>query len=142
MSLSVYRGKQKKEALAKLPESGYYWKVVKVGWRGGYFAPLLWQRGYFAPLLFSVRHEAGWNITKKVYNNAGYALAYHLYRHKRDAERWKGAFCKTYYPYKIIRCKVEKKDIINIGMQDGYTGAFVIVATRFWCPKPEGERKC
>jgi len=123
---AVFRGKEKKEALAKLPESGYYWKVVTA--EGGKYYP------------FCIRHthgafKVGWNTTKRGRNCGKYTYAYHLCRDKSAAEMWLSP--KEYKDDIVIRCKVKKKDIIHIGEQDG----LCIVTTRFWCPKPKGAKK-
>lgn len=116
---TVYRGKEKRKALAKLPESGYYWKYA--GIRYGKYYPIFGKGDY----------ESGWNKTKlrKLYME--YATGFHLYRNKKDAENWRREHLYNYRV--IIRCKVEKKDIKTIGEQAG----LCIVTTRFWCPKPK-----
>jgi hypothetical protein len=118
----VYRGKEKKDALAKLPKSGYYWKLV-----------VLFDNKYIPPIFSEYgSYKNGWNSTHQKSECAGYFLAYHLFRYKKDAKKmmyWVSAFKKKKV---IVRCKVRKKDIINIGRQDmGLT----IVTTRFWMPK-------
>ena len=116
----VYRGKQKKEALAKLPESGYYWKSVR--YDGVEYSPGI------------RRHKpafvAGWNETRGCYLGEGYNIAFHLYKNKREADWWTRHDVNG---RRTIRCKVNKKDIVAIGEQHG----LCIVTTRFWCPKPK-----
>ena len=114
----IYRGKQKKEALTKLPESGYYWKTVKQRLDGNY-APICNNLPLMKPF------KVGWNITKSKYIRAGYRIAFHLHRTKKDAMEWKGEY---------IRCIIKKKDIVAIGKQ---WGNLVIVTKRFWMPKPK-----
>lgn len=118
----VYRGKQKKEALAKLPESGYYWKSVT-----------LWDEEYWPPIWDNKPYKSGWNTTKKKYGYERYACAYHMFRYKDEAKQYGS------YTDETVRCKVDKKDIINIGTQNIGFGdqGLVIVTTRFWCPKPK-----
>lgn len=116
----VYRGKQKKEALAKLPESGYYYKVVTVD--DGKYYPICKNSG--------IAYKAGENITKRVYGTEDYAKAYHLFKSWHTAEKW---FDHVSYE-KLIKYKVDKKDIIHIGKQ---SNGLCIVTTRFWCPKPK-----
>lgn len=125
----VYRGKQKKEALAKLPESGYYWKRLKR--YINHYYPLIKKLPGDKPF------RKGWNHTKKKYVGVSYAVAFHLHRHRRGAQSWpSGAWSSD----EIVRCKVDKKDIISIGEQ---CGDITIVTTRFWCPKfkPYHRRK-
>ena len=121
---TVYRGKEKEEALARLPVSGYYWKVVTVA--GGKYHPLCNNE--------EIPYKIGWNTTKRTYGAEKYAVAYHLFRHEADAEYW-----LDFTWERLIRCKVEKKDIIHIGIQTD--GGLCIVTTRFWCPKPKGDNK-
>lgn len=125
----VYEGKQKREALAKLPKSGYYWKAVvsSVGarfYRGPFFG------GYY---------KYGWNKTIPTKGRliSKYLLAYHAFRGKKDALLWIGS--RSWM--KLVRCKVERKDIGNIGTQStgslaGKPQVLCIVTKRIWMPKP------
>lgn len=113
----IYEGKQKREALAKLPESGYYWKGV-FRESDGYYPPLM-------DLPFLAPYKAGWNTTKRKYEGEGYALCFHLLKEKKDAMAW-GNTC--------LRCIIKKKDIVAIGTQ---SGELTIVTKRFWIPKPK-----
>lgn len=108
----IYRGKEKREALAKLPKSGYYWKKV---WKkdSGYYPPIMILPG-------NKPFKIGWNTTKIKYNGEGYALCFHLYKDKIENDNQ-------------IRCIIKKKDIVAIGTQ---WGNLVIVTKRFWMPKP------
>lgn len=126
----IYRGKQKREALAKLPESGYYWKVIETELDDRYYPPCWGNKPY----------KIGWNKTSKICRIGGYDLAYHIFRSQKSALSYRKIFSpKSRMPYlKVIRCKVEKKDIINIGTQNK---GLCIVTTRFWCPKPKGVKK-
>ncbi len=112
----VYEGKEKKDALAELPKSGYYWKTVKAR-----------ENGYF-PILFGLPNlepfKVGWNRTKGKYIGQGYKVAFHLLRSKEAALGWDG---------KTVRCVIKKKDIVAIGTQGG---DLTIVTERFWIPKP------
>lgn len=124
----VYRGKHKKEALAKLPKSGYYWKVVKF-YNSKYYPPIYSE--------FS-SYKIGWNTTYPKSDYAGYLLAYHIFRTKAGARKmmhW--VICYGSQKKAIIRCKVMKKDIINIGIQDN---SLCVVTKRFWMPKPKKKR--
>jgi len=125
---TVYRGKQKQEALAKLPESGYYWKVVDTK-KDGYRPPFRKNNVNDTP------YKSGWNKTYAKSDFAGYLLGFHLFRSRRGATIFRRRLYTTTGRI-IIRCKVEKKDIINIGTQDG----LCIVTTRFWCPKPRSKK--
>ena len=122
----VYRGERKEVALAKLPKLGYYWKVVGLRKKKGkivYCPPVYPECGYFV---------TGWNTTepkKDIWND--YLLAYHLFRTKRGAKKMASWICGK---YRIVRCKVERKDIINIGLDDG---SLTIVTKRIWIPKPK-----
>jgi len=109
----IYRGKEKREALAKLPESGYYYKSV-IERKDGYYPPIMILPG-------NRPYRVGWNNTKKRYDDAGYALCFHLYRKQKTN-------------HNLIRCIIKKKDIVAIGTQ---FGELVIVTKRFWMPKPK-----
>lgn len=109
----VYRGKEKKNALAALPKSGYYWKKV-------------WEKdsGYYPSVMIlpgNRPYKVGWNNTKIKYDDAGYALCFHL---------WRKPGCHG----DRVRCVIKKKDIVAIGIQ---WDALVIVTKRFWIPKPK-----
>jgi hypothetical protein len=112
----IYRGKQKKEALAKLPKSGYYWKMVLRRFNKDGYYPSVKNLPNDKPF------KAGWNTTKLKYNNEGYALCFHLWREKSVNSGG-------------IRCVIKKKDIVAIGKQ---WGNLCIVTKRFWMPKPKG----
>ena len=124
----VYRGKQKKEALAKLPESGYYWKAVRVNTKGRY-TPLFWNK--------HKSFRTGSNKTKGCYCGVEYKVAFHLFPNHKEAKVFAGV------SYVIIRCKVKKEDIVALGKQNFYPYTsdvrqlLTIVTTRFWCPKPK-----
>ena len=124
----VYRGKRKKRALTKLPKSGYYWKVVIFDGKK-YSSPIFSEFGSY---------KIGWNTTKPKIDYAGYRLAYHLYRTKKTAERMKrGVSVHGGEKKVIVRCKVKRKDIINIGIQDD---GLCIVTKRIWMPKPKKKK--
>lgn len=111
----VYKGKEKKDALAKLPKSGYYWKKTFKK-DSGYYPPIKILPG-------NRSYKVGWNNTKIKYDDAGYALCFHLWRKpRRNGGR--------------VRCVIKKKDIVAIGIQ---SGALAIVTKRFWMPKPKKE---
>ena len=121
----VYRRKQKKEALAKLPESGYYWKVVKF-YDGKYYPPVYSEFGSY---------KIGWNTTQPKSDYVGYLLAYHIFRTKAQARKmmhW--VSCYSGQKKAIVRCRIKRKSIINIGVQDN---GLCVVTTRFWMPKPK-----
>lgn len=116
----IYQGKQKKEALAKLPESGYYWKTMSVGANGRYY-----------PICFALpnqeSYKTGWNKTSPKYIRQGYNVAFHVHRTKEVAKGWRGT---------VIRCIVKKEDIVAIGTQNG---DICIVTKRIWIPKPRAK---
>lgn len=120
----VYKGKQKKEALVKLPESGYYWKTVNQHGK---------VKGRYYPICFSLPEcqpfKLGWNTTKPKYIGRGYRIAFHLHKTKKAAKTWIGT---------TVRCIIKKKDIVAIGTQ--YLGGenhLTIVTKKFWIPKPK-----
>ena len=118
----VYKGKEKKEALAKFPETGYYWKVVT--FIDGKYYPSVYK--YSEPFKTL-------NVKKKpLYRGMGYNLAFHIFRYKKDAIAWRG-----WLDDRVVRCKVKKQDIVAIGTQRIFgMQKLVIVTKRFWCPRP------
>lgn len=130
---TVYKGKEKKDALAKLPKSGYYYKVVKYEKfdydnqrKSDWF-----NDGKYYPIFFDDNpFRSGWNRTEPKYVSVGYKVAFHLFRSYHKAKRWLGAH------EKIIRCIIEKKDIVAIGKQSVDDRSSTVVTTRFWMPKP------
>ena len=127
---TVYKGKQKRDALAKLPENGYYWKAV------------CYEHDKYKPqeMVGCDAYKIGWNKTKAIkYEYNSYRIAFHIFRNKKDAEEWRiGYNMFTRKHIKVVRCKVEKKNIVAIGLQSGVKLRYglVILTTRFWCPKP------
>lgn len=107
---TIYRGKEKKNALAALPKSGYYWKRV-MRRKNDYYPSIMILPG-------NRPFRIGWNKTKKKYDGYGYAICFHIYRNRSSGR---------------VRCIVKKKDIVAIGKQ---WGQLVIVTKRFWMPKP------
>jgi len=130
----VYRGKEKQKALDKLPESGYYWKVVTKTHKVYY--PL-----YFT---FPGGFKPGWNKTDTI-NPWHYLTAFHIFRNKIDAQNYYNGQANLRdgrgSRISIIRCIVKKRDIVATGEQKLYlpsgvvSRALTIVTTRFWCPK-------
>jgi hypothetical protein len=122
----VYRGKKKKEFLAKLPEKVVVWKVMEK-LDGRYYPPFYANRAY----------QAGKNTTKAICANAGYKVAYHSFRQKHAAELW-----NNWPRHKVVRCIVPKKSITAVGTQwiGPVTGSVpVIVSTEIICPKYVGK---
>ena len=119
----VYRRKQKKEALAKLPDMITCWKVVQKqgNQHGSRFVPEMYKR--------SSLFLTGWNVVEPYMSyNSGYRVAFHAFQTKKGAEDWKG-----YYKH-IVKCKTRKKDIVAIGEQRGH---LCLVTKRIWIPKPK-----
>ena len=119
----IYTGREKKRALAKLPESGYYWKAINK--RKGKYYPICQCLPGGKPF------KNGWNQTKYkcIDGGCGDRVAFHLHGTKKAAATWSGL---------TVRCKVDKKDIIAIGEQ---FGELEIVTTRFWIPKPRSYKR-
>lgn len=120
----VFRGIRKKEALAVLPDSGYYWKTVNVRNEGLYYP--VHQRKY-------IPFDTGNNETKSKRIGIGYKVAFHLYRNKKDAEKKRLGFRAR----AVIRCKAHKKHIVAIGWNSTTDRGQTIVTKRFWMPKPK-----
>lgn len=121
---TVLRSKKKKEALAKLPESGYYWKAVRV--RSGLYYPCHQRK--------NTPFDTGNNETKIRYRGLGYCVAFHLYCNKADALNKVGYWVEQ---RALVRCKVQKKDIVVIGYNVISDFGLTVVTKRFWMPKPK-----
>lgn len=119
----VYKGKKKKDALAKLPEMVKCWKVV------GRFR--FNDKQYYSPPIFDNKHYmVGWNEVRPKYYRVGYRVAFHAFLKKKQAENWANAGLGQ----KVIQSKTEKKDIVAIGEQGC---RLTIVTKRIWIPKPK-----
>lgn len=125
----VYRGKKKKEVLAKLPEMVTCWKIVQR--RGNQHGSKFVPEWYAGNSLFL----AGWNTTKPFLGyQYKYEIAFHAFRTKKAAEKWRGDYKHTY----LVKCKTRKRDIVAIGKQ---RDNLCIVTKRIWIPKPPKKRK-
>ena len=121
----VFKGKEKEEALAKLPESGYFYKTVQM------------RDGSFHSIFHGTRFEAGMNHTDGLYlSGIEYRAAFHIFRHKKDAKTFA---CGREY---IVRCKLKKEHIVAVGIQRRFISSrqehenlLTIVATDIWMPK-------
>lgn len=119
----VYKGKEKKEALAKLPEMVKCWKVVR-----------RLREQYWPPIFDSQPYRAGWNVTKPRRCHLRYKVAFHAFLNKKEAENW----ANKGFGQKVIQSKTEKKDIVAIGEQNN---RLTIVTKRIWIPKPKKKKK-
>ena len=120
----VYKGKEKKEALAKLPEMVKCWKVVG----------RLRRKQYWPPIYCSQPYRAGWNVTLPITHYLRYSVAFHAFLNKKEAETW----ANKGLGQKVIQSKTEKKDIVAIGEQGC---RLTIVTKRIWIPKPPKKKK-
>ena len=116
----VYKGKEKKDALAKLPEMVKCWKVVR-HLRFDQYSP---------PVFDSKSYVAGWNEVRPKYYHIGYRVAFHAFLKKKQAENWANGGLGQ----KVVQSKTEKKDIVAIGEQ---CCRLTIVTKRIWIPKPK-----
>jgi hypothetical protein len=124
MCLSVvYRGREKKEALAKLPERFYVWKVMRKI-RNGFQAPHQYIRYHGGKLKFKTNmiHRFG----SMAYRGGG-----HFWRNRKRADRSAENLGGV-----LARCYAKKSDITSIGTQSGNT---VIVLKKATFPKWVGE---
>jgi hypothetical protein len=127
MCLSVvYRGKQKKEALAKLPDSFYVWKVVCRANGGGFVTdcelkPLYGGEVEFVANIINRKHR---------YKDQRYCGGGHFWMTRGAAE------LSQLGDEKIVRCRAKKKDVTSIGRQEGYR---VIVLKKATFPKWVGK---
>ena len=118
----VYKGKEKANELAKLPNMITCWKTV------------LRQGNQYGSIYYSCyrswKYSIGLNKTKPFWNiYPQYKIAFHAFLTKRDAQKYKSDRYES-----IVKCRTEKKDIVAIGKQ---AGKLVIVTKRIWIPKPK-----
>lgn len=118
---TVFRGKAKKDELAKLPDTIDCWKVALK--RGNQFGSkyISEYRNYI--------YTIGWNKTKPIFiRSFGYKIGFHAFLTKKAAHHWSRGKYQS-----IVKCKIEKKDIVAVGKQLGH---LCIVTKRIWIPKP------
>lgn len=121
----IYKGEEKKDALAKLPKMVKCWKVVILR---------LHDKQYSPPIYDNKHYVMGWNEVRPSSHHLGYRVAFHAFLNKEEAENW----ANQGLDQKVIQSKTEKKDIVAIGLQ-GYKLA--IVTKRIWIPKPKKKKK-
>lgn len=124
MCLSViYKGKQKAEALAKLPDvvTGY---SMTMKYKERYY-PVCQQMN--TPFVAG-RNEAIQCQVEPIPNRY-YQAGFHRYLSRRAARLWVGD--------RIMSCKIHKKDITAIGEQQG---ALCVVAKQITCPQYCGKK--
>lgn len=140
MCLSVvYRGKQKKEALAKLPDRMYCWKVMDEK-----FCSLWMQSGL---LQYTVGEQVFPANTISGGKRLGYELPNykgggHFFRHRADAEEYK-RWVVSYQlnpQIQIIRTIINKTDITNLGTDSNMNSGLTIVARKAIFPKYVGAK--
>jgi len=115
---NVYRGKEKKEFLDKLPDEIVVWKVV-AKYKDRYSTDC---RRF---PLHSGRMDFKQNIIKT--DDITYRGGGHFFLHRADAEMWGYGFAN-----RIVRCKIKKEWINTVGTQDD---AVVLVAKRAVFPE-------
>ena len=135
----VYRGKQKKESLAKLPDEFPVWKMVRVDLNGKY-----------RPLVFgttTIQLYCGEMVAASGrYPVPSYKLGWHANpsrsgtREFARANGWSTAIPEQYdaQAFQIIKCLAKKKHIVAIGSQDGHV---VVVLSHITFPKKCGKAK-
>lgn len=124
----VYKGKKKAKVLASFPDMVTCWKIVtrQGNQHNSKFAPEMYRNSNTSLFL------AGWNWVKPFMSYySGYRIAFHAFRTKAGAKRWKGEYQNYLH---IVKCKTRKKDIIAIGEQ---RDNLCIVTQRIWIPKPK-----
>ncbi|KKN01497.1 hypothetical protein LCGC14_1127260 [marine sediment metagenome] len=136
MCLSVvYKGKQKKEFLAKLPDVVTAWGVVSKGGRE------------YVSICNNFRFVAGINEAEQVEveietDSIKYTSGFHRLLSRKEAEE---CFGKLYSSEEIHSCEILKEDIIACGEQASFVTATkqgshpVIVAKRAKFPKYFGK---
>ncbi len=124
---TVYRGKQKKDFLAKLPAVITVWKVAVTNGDAYWPEFYRWTHGDYC---------TGVNIfvTDRICADDGYYKGgCHFFLSRSTAERWKD------YGQTRIKCSVFKKDITAVGAQNDR--AVCIVARKATFPKYCGDKK-
>ena len=130
---TVLRGKEKKVALAELPDTITVWKVLlKPGWnekeKGNYVTDWLLFPVYAGEIKFTQSHLKGF-VDCLSYRGGG-----HFWLTKKGAEDWMGLRNST---EKIARCTVKKPNINAIGFQSDFP---VVVVKKATFPKYIGEK--
>ena len=128
----VYQGKKKKEALAKLKDVITVWKVLVIpdeehpNWKTDiYCYPV---HAGVVKFRQNIINSDGFGSLEPKYKGGG-----HLFLTKAGAVDWHDGdkYCK------IVQCKVEKKDINNIGERDGFP---IVVVKKATFPKYLGRK--
>ncbi|KKM72808.1 hypothetical protein LCGC14_1416800 [marine sediment metagenome] len=124
---TVFRGKKKKEALAKLKDTIIVWKILH--------APRA-SRSYYVTEIKGVHVYAGknkfrQNIIIKHFGRSNYRGGSHFWMKKNG--HW-----DILWGNKLVRCTIKKSDINAIGTQNGH---FVVVVKKAIFPKYIGKKK-
>lgn len=139
MCLSViYKGKQEKEALAKLPDVMTGWATVRK--EGGKYYPYFSDVYSFAPLHAGINKAQFAPARKK---RISYQAGFHRLLRRKDALNY--GLCSPWNSATVVRaCKVKKKDIIAIGTSESMNSErenyLCVVAKQITCPKYCGKK--
>jgi len=133
----VFTKSEREKVLAKLPEEFIVWKVLNdygvIGWRldGCRYTTDCRSMPIHAGEMKFKTNTIGRTSTDKEYRGGG-----HFWLHKEAAEKWK---CDD--NERIVRCRVKKKWITNVGVQDigMKNGGVVVVAKKAIFPKYIGQ---
>lgn len=135
MCLSVvYKGKQKREAIAKLPEKFWVWKRAKFD--GAVCRPTTFSHKCDA--YYSGRQKASYLGVARCVDDprrsAGYRAGWHCYRRRDDAAQW------LTLQDTMLRCQARRRDIIAIGKQNEGDKGVTIVLSHLTFPAKCGRR--
>lgn len=127
----VYRGKDKKEALAKLPDEFPVWKVL---WRTENGQ---WVTDTCRAFCRAGEQQADFlGMSKSAYpEDPRYRCGWHAFLRRKGAVGWMDGVTGAGH---IVRCMAKKKHIRTIGIQ---TGHVVVVLSHITFPKKCGVRK-
>lgn len=130
MCLSViYKGEQKKKALAKLPDVVTGWAItITIDKKCYPFYSFL--NGGSTPLHAGINKAI--HAPERKTRIEGYSVGFHRLLKRQDIFRSGMAFC----PRPVMTCKIHKKDITAIGE---YEHCLCIVAKEITCPKCCGK---
>ena len=124
---TVFRGKEKKAYLAKLPDEITVWKVVYKHISG------LYTTDYKHFPLHSGKVKFKQNIIYRGLYSNNYRGGGHFFKTRAAARRWQSSY------ERVIKCTIKKEWINTVGVQDGHV---VLVVKRAMFPEFIGGVKC
>jgi hypothetical protein len=132
----VFTKKEREEILAKLPEEFTIWKVLN-DWGKDHEDEYGEEYRYTTDCRYEPVHAGEMRFVTNTIKDSGYDISYrgggHFWLHKEGADEWaNGDFDK------VVRCKVRKKWITNMGIQNAWVA---IVVKKAVFPKYIGQMR-